>query len=112
MSYAAGNRSQSAPEFWHEPKEHSRKIVQALNGVLNGQTNNTFQVTLEAGATSTSVSFVPARDGGSALFFPQNAAAATLARTSDVYASTKSGEVVITHGEAAGGERFSLVICG
>ena len=60
MSYAAGNRSQSAPEFWHEPKEHSRKIVQALNGVLNGQTNNTFQVTLEAGATSTSVSFVPA----------------------------------------------------
>ena len=110
MSYTANARTESTPEFWHEAGEHSRKIAQAVNGILNGLTNNTFSVTLTAGETTSTVSFPPARNGGSALLFPQNAAAATLARVTDVYATTTTGEVVITHGSAAGGEQFSLVI--
>ena len=112
MSYAATKRTESAPEFWYEGREHSRKIAQAVNGILNGNTNNTFRVTLEAGTTSTTVPFPPAREGGSVLLFPQGDSAAELVRTTNVYASASSGEVVITHGAATGGELYSLVILG
>lgn len=110
MSYKPNARTESPPEFWHEAGEHSRKIAQAVNGILNGQTNNTFVVTLEASASQLTVQFPPARSGGSALLFPQNSSAAELARTTDVYATTSAGQVVITHGTATGGEQFSLVI--
>ncbi len=110
MSYKANARTESPPEFWHEGSEHSRKIAQAVNGILNGQTNNTFVVTLEEGATDSTVRFTPARAGGSALLFPQNSSAASLARTTDVFATTSTGQVVVTHGAAVGGEQFSLVI--
>ena len=112
MSYEANSRNQVTPEFWHESKEHTRKIAQAVNGILNGKTNNSFRVTLEAGNTSTSVQFPPARSGGSAMFFPQNDSAAQLARNTHVFASTSDGQVTITHGSAAGGEVFSLVVVG
>ena len=110
MSYKANARTESPPEFWHESGEHSRKIAQAVNGILNGQINNAFSVTLEAAESQLTVPFPPARSGGSALLFPQNASAAELARTTDVFATTSVGQVVITHGTATGGERFSLVI--
>ena len=110
MSYKANARTESPPEFWHEPGEHSRKIAQAVNGILNGQTNNTFLVTLEESTNQSIVQFPPARAGGSALLFPQNSSAAALARTTDVFATTTAGQVIITHGAAVGGERFSLVI--
>jgi len=112
MSYEANSRAQSAPEFWHESKEHTRKIAQAVNGILNGKTNNSFKVTLEAGETSTSVQFPPAKSGGSAMLFPQNDAAALLARNTNVFASTADGQVTISHGSSAGGEVFSLVVIG
>lgn len=112
MSYESTGRTESAPEFWHESKEHSRKIAQAVNGILNGQTNNAFVVTLESGGTSTTVPFAPSRSGGSVLLFPQNDAAATLSRTQNVYAETRAGEVLVTHGPAVGGEVFSLVVVG
>lgn len=110
MSFKANARTESTPEFWHEAGEHTRKIAQAVNGILNGKTNNTFSVTLEAGDATTSVSFPPARPGGSALLFAQNESAALMARTQNVYATTTTGEVVISHGTATGGESFSLVI--
>ena len=112
MSYQSNPRNQSAPEFWHEEKEHARKLAQAVNGILNGKTNNAFTVTLDAGSTTTSVDFSPARDGGSAMFFAQNGSAAELIRTTNVYASTSSGQVTVTHGAAVGGEIFSLVVVG
>lgn len=112
MSYEPNARTESPPEFWHESAEHSRKIAQAVNGILNGKTNNTFVVTLDAGESKTIVPFSPARSDGSALLFPQNASAAVLARTTDVFATSVVGQVEITHGSAAGGEKFSLVIVG
>jgi len=112
MSYEAKRRSETAPEFWHEESEHSRKLAQTINGVLNGQTNNHFQVTMEVGDAQTKVKFPQAKDGVSVLLFPQNAKAALLSRESDVYASGSGGEVTITHGTAGGGEIYSLVIIG
>ena len=112
MSFRANTRTESAPEFWHDAKEHNRKIAQSVNGILNGQTNNIFVVTLEADTTSTTVQFPPARAGGSVLITAQDSTAATLARTSDIYAVSNSGEVEITHGTASGGETFSVLVAG
>lgn len=112
MSYESPNRNQSAPEFWHEAKEHTRKIAQAVNGILDGKTNNSFKVTLEAGETSTTVQFPPAKEGASAMFFPQSDQAAQLARDTNVFATVGNGTITITHGSASGGEVFSLVIVG
>ena len=112
MSFEEKSRSEVAPEFWHESREHSRKLAQVINGILDGQTNNHFLVTLDVGTTETTVPFPPARSGASVLLFPQNASAATLARLSDVFASGSDGVVTVSHGTAAGGESYSLVIVG
>ena len=112
MSYKATGRSEYAPEFWHEGQEHSRKLAQAVNGILNGQMNNAFTVTLDAGETSTTVPFAPAKAGGSALLFPRNNTASELARNTNVFATAELGEVTVSHGTAAGGESFSLLIVG
>ena len=114
MSHAAGERNRTVPEFWRgKPEEHSRKLAQSVNSMLDGQTNNQFTVTLEAGQTQTEVEFLTARPGVSVLLTAQNAAAATLQRTTDVYAEADTGKVRIKHDVSVSGtERFSLIIVG
>ena len=109
MSYENGRRTQATPEFWHENSEHVRKIAQSVNGILMGQTNNHFTITLEAGEPSLTVPFSSAKTGASVLLFPQNAGASSLG---GVYASASNGQVTVNHALADGGESFSLVIIG
>ena len=113
MSHIAEHRNVVPPRFWHEPKEHSRKIADSVRGILDGKTNNNYTVTLDPGKTSTSVSFSTARPGVSVLLTPQNAAAAEFQRTTNVYAVGDFGKVTVNHdASAAGTEVFSLVIVG
>ena len=114
MSHVTGERNRSVPEFWRgKPEEHSRKLAQALNGMLDGQTNNQFTVTLEAGKTQTEVAFLPSRPEVAVLVTPQNQPAAALMRTTDVYAEADTGKVRIKHdASAVGTEKFSLIVVG
>jgi hypothetical protein len=113
MSYKDGRRTQTTPEFWSPEEsdsgEHIRKIAQSVNGILMGQTNNHFTITLEFEETSTTVPFSSAKTGASVLLFPQNAGASALG---GVYATASDGQVTVNHDVAAGGESFSLVVIG
>jgi hypothetical protein len=118
MSYENGRRTQTTPEFWSQQDadagEHIRKIAQSVNGILMGQTNNHFTITLEAGVEPLTVPFSSAKTGASVLLFPQNADASALG---GVYATASTdingnGQVTVNHGSATGGEKFSLVVIG
>jgi hypothetical protein len=118
MSYKDGRRTQTTPEFWSQEDaaagEHIRKIAQSVNGILMGQTNNHFTITLEAGVEPLTVPFSSAKTGASVLLFPQNAGASALG---GVYATASTdvngnGQVVVNHDAADGGETFSLVVIG
>ena len=113
MSHTAKHRTVVPPEYWENPKEHSRKIAQSVRGILEGKTNNHYTVTLEAGKTVTDVRFLSARAGVSVLVTPQNAAAAALMRTTDLYAIGAFEKVTVHHdASAVGTEVFSLLIAG
>jgi hypothetical protein len=67
------------PQVFHpDDNEHRRQIAQCLNGVMQGQLNNTLTVTLAANAATTTVS--DARIGSTSILLPMpttaNAAAA------------------------------------
>lgn len=114
MTTAAGTRSQSPPVSWRgKEEEHRRKIAQSLRGVLFGQTNNHFSVTLDAGTVCTEVDFPSARLGVSISITPQNQVAATFMRTNDVWGEVETGKVKICHASTAvGTEKFAVVIVG
>lgn len=57
-------------EFLYLPEEHSletrdfdRKVISVVNGVINGKTNNTGEITLGASTATTSVSLASGRIG-------------------------------------------------
>ena len=80
-----------------------RKAVQAINGVLNGATNNHFKVTLEPGEDQT---VVEAPDVASSL------AAAVFSPMSDsvvgeeIWIECGSGEFTVHHEELSGTDRM------
>ncbi len=114
MSHATGTRNRTVPEYWRgKPEEHARKLAQTVNAMLSGQTNNQFIVTLTAGVTSTVVPFLTAKPDVATTLTAQNAAAATLQRTTDLYAVAGFEQVTIHHDASADGtEKYSLVIVG
>jgi len=80
-----------------------RKAVQAINGVLNGQTNNHFRVTLTAGTDQT---IIEAPDVASSL------AAAVFSSMSDsvtgeeIWIEVGNGTFTVHHEELAGTDRM------
>jgi len=112
MAYSRDRTTASPPESWADAKEHSRKIAQSVRGVMDGQLNNHYSVTLEAGTTQTDVVYPTARPGVTVLLTPQNQLAASFQRANDVWTTSEIGKVTIHHASAAGGEQFSLAIFG
>lgn len=115
MSFKTGPRILSPPTFWTraKPEDFMRKLSLVAQGLLDGKSNNSFVVTLEAGKTQTDVRFLPARPGAAVNISPRNAVAAELARTSDVYADAQTEKVCIFHAATAtGAEQFSLTVTG
>ena len=52
------NRYPDPPEFWTDrrnPEEGFRKLALVVKGLLRGRSNNTEEVTLDSGSTSTTV---------------------------------------------------------
>ena len=113
MAFEAQPRSKTVPEWWSDDRkdELARKVGQAVNAIMNGQTNNHFTVTLDPNKTTTTIPYAPARPGSSPVLTPLTASAAASAAL--VFAEPGTGEVVICHdSSAATDRRYALVIVG
>lgn len=107
------HRTNSVPETWSRNRadELHRKVAQALNSVLRGETNNHFTVTLAPGTTETEVRYSSARPGVVPVLTPLSASAAAAAAI--VWASAELGKVVLHHDSDPATDRaFGVVIIG
>jgi hypothetical protein len=94
-----------------DEKEHRRKLAQAVNGLLLGQSNNVHSVTLTANATSTVLTRVGISPLASAFLSPMSASAA--ASLALVWASVARGEVTIHHDSSPATDRtFGVLVSG
>jgi hypothetical protein len=84
------------PSDWFDEKEHRRKLAQALQGIMDGRTNNAGSVTLTASTVTTVVSDKRAGVDSVIVFMPKTAnAAAVLGR---LYVSARTDEAfTLTH---------------
>ena len=97
------------PVFGGDP----RAISEVVNGVMNGKTNNTGNITLNQGATSTTLN--DARIGGDSviLFMPLNDHAADELAHGHMYVSARNqGSATITHGNHMHDMIFAYVVIG
>ncbi len=94
--------------------EHVRRIVQAVDGLQNGQGNNHFLVTLSPGETETSINAPSARTGGVAtLQAMSESAAASLASGKLIWSTVERAWIVIHHDAATAADRdFGVVLNG
>jgi hypothetical protein len=93
-----------------ETSEHIRKLAQSLNGLLKGQANNYFDVTLVPGETETEVRVEYARPGAMASL---SAASASAAATAGVWTEVLHGVIVVHHDNSeATDRRFVVVLVG
>lgn len=90
------------------------RIVQAVRQLVEGRQNSVDDVTLAAGAATTTVSFVNCSKDCRVFLFPQTAnAAAALATTYILRANIKQGGYTISHANNAQVDRtFSFVCIG
>lgn len=103
------------PLYWAEDRsdEHQRLIVQAVRGILDGQTNNTARVTLEANVTTTKLTDLRIASGMVPLLVPMSASAATAVGAGVVYSTVKNGEITIHHDSDTSTDRaFGVVFFG
>jgi len=114
MSYEITRRSVTPPRSWiGRSEELSRKLSESIRGVLRGETNNHFVVTLDASSDCTEVEYSTSRPGLSVLITPQNQDAAEFSRTNNVWGESSNGTVKVCHdATAAGTERYGVVIVG
>lgn len=88
-----------------------KRIVESLREVIRGRGFYVGTVTLNAGQTSTSVSFINCSSSGRVFLQAQNAAAAAAAATV-AQADIANGSFVIRHPSAASGCIFSFACIG
>lgn len=102
------SRSQKPRPSETEP----RVIVSALRQVIDGRTDNYGQITLTAGATSTSYSSPSISENSTIVLSPRSANAAAAVGTTHVSAKA-NGSVTLTHANNAQTDRtFDLAWIG
>jgi len=105
------NRFPTVPKFWADSAEHMRKLVIAVNGLLRGESNNTSEVTLTAGATSTVISDSRITADTLVLLIPKSATAA--AAMNKVFMAAAAGAITLTHDATGDLDRtFGLILVG
>ena len=99
------------PAFWSRPEEGLRKIVNSILALLAGKTNNTFDVTLVAGATSTTLASDIITEDTIAHLTPKSASAA--AAIAQVWTSTSAKLLTINHDSSSATDRiFGVSLVG
>lgn len=105
-----------APEYEKNHENLFRKTLRVLAGVMQGKTNNTDDLTLSTGSTTTTVTLAQGRLGVDTviLFMPTTANAA--AASSAMYVSSRNvenGTFTVTHASSLQTDRaFRYVLIG
>jgi len=101
-----------APEIWHNPTEHRRKLAIAVNGVVRGEMNNIHAITLRANESTTIYRELNRITANSvALLVPLSASAAAASTT--LYAVCTKDTVTIHHdSDPATDREFRIVLLG
>ncbi len=98
-----------APERWSDPVEHLLYIAKAINGLLDGQSNNTLSVTLTPDSTTTEISDPRIHLDTVPVLTPKSASAAAAAVS---YSATK-GKLTLSHDSNPATDRsFGVILCG
>jgi hypothetical protein len=83
---------------WVDSRDHRRKIADAINGVMDGRTNNAGTVTLTSSAVSTQVSDNRVGTDSVIVFMPTTANAAAEIGAGTMYISARGKQTfTITH---------------
>jgi hypothetical protein len=91
----------------------SRAVSEVVNGIMNGKTNNTGEITLNQGATSTTLTNERISANSVILFMPLNDHAADELAHGHMYVSARNkGSATITHGNHMHDMIFAYVIVG
>jgi len=107
MSQNKPRTSSTTPEYWFgREDEHRRKISNAANAALFGQTNNQFTVILEPNQTETEVLYEKCRQDISINITAGSASAMSTA----VWAEPLKGKAVIHHDSSPATDRKFFVV--
>jgi hypothetical protein len=108
------NRYKTVPEaHFGTPEEHLRRLVQAVNGLQNGQGNNHFVVTLVPSAATTTVTSRKCNVNSAIQLSPMSASAALSFGTGLVWASAGDETVTINHNSSSVTDRdFAILVNG
>lgn len=97
------------PAFGSDP----RAVSEVVNGIMNGKTNNTGGITLNQGATSTTLTDSRIGANSVILFMPLNDHAAAELGHGHMYVSARNkGSATITHGNHMNDMIFAYVVVG
>jgi len=102
------------PEFWDDDRrdEILRLTAQAVNGAIQGETNNLLTVTLSAGATSTEVPDPRIDVQKMGFLQPTSATAAAAMAAGAVWLEAKKGSFTVHHDNTADTDRTFAVLFG
>ena len=79
------------PLNWEDRDEMLLLVAQAVNGMMKGETNNNFDVTLTASATQTPVAEAAVTIGVVPYFTPRSASAAAAPGSRSTFSEIRSG---------------------
>jgi hypothetical protein len=103
------NQFRTLPPFGGD----ARAVSEVVNGIMNGKTNNTGEITLNQGATSTTLTNERISANSVILFMPLNNHAADELAHGHMYVSARNkGSATITHGNHMRDMIFAYVIVG
>ena len=104
----------TAPEYWTgRPEELARKTAQVLNGVMQGQTNNAFAVTLRGTPeVTTDITVEFSRSTQLAAVVPKSAAAAADYALGTTYAVAGNGTITVHHAAGGTNREYGVVLQG
>ena len=103
------NQFRTLPPFGGD----ARAVSEVVNGIMNGKTNNTGEITLNQGATSTTLTNERISANSVILFMPLNNHAADELAHGHMYVSARNkGSATITHGNHMHDMIFAYVIVG
>lgn len=103
---------QTPPRFSNNPVDHRRRLADAIALLLQGKMNATSEITLTAGATSTTITD-PRIGPSTFLGFSPLSASAAAAQGALYVSSQQNGQATLTHASnAAADQTFRLLLVG
>lgn len=102
-----------AQEWMPDAEQHRRNIARVTNVAMKGQTNNSLQITLATGTTTTTVKDARISLGTAPLLIPVTADAATEFAAGSLYVVPSAGQCIIHHTNSATADRtFAMALIG